>query len=111
MCTMNEAAFGISVLETALPSLISLTETTKIPIPLLIEKLTIAPAKFLNLDIGSIEPKKVADLTIFDPTEEWEIQPNNFLSKGKNTPLEGDILKGKIITTIKKGVPIYTNDK
>ena len=111
MCTMNEAAFGISVLETALPSLISLTETSAVSLPLLIEKLTVEPANFLNLDTGSIEVGKIADLTIFSATEEWKVEPNNFLSKGKNTPLEGDILKGKIKATIKKGVTIYDKDK
>ena len=111
MCSMNEAAFGISVLETALPSLISLTETSAVSLPLLIEKLTVEPANFLNLDTGSIEVGKIADLTIFSATEEWKVEPNNFLSKGKNTPLEGDILKGKIKATIKKGVTIYDKDK
>ena len=111
MCTMDEAAFGISVLETALPSLISLTKTSKITIPLLIEKLTVNPASFLNLDIGSIEVGKIADLTIFNPTEKWKIQASKFLSKGKNTPLDGEILTGKIKTTIKKGVPIYDDKR
>ena len=111
MCTMDEAAFGISVLETALPSLISLTKTSKITIPLLIEKLTVNPASFLNLDIGSIEVGKIADLTIFNPTEKWKIQASKFLSKGKNTPLDGDTLTGKIKTTIKKGVPIYDDKR
>ena len=111
MCTMDEAAFGISVLETALPSLISLTETSEVSLPLLIDKLTVEPANFLNLDIGSIEVGKIADLTIFSATDEWQVQTSNFLSKGKNTPLEGDILKGKVKATIKKGVTIYDKDK
>ena len=111
MCTMDEAAFGISVLETALPSLISLTETSEVSLPLLIAKLTVEPANFLNLDIGSIEVGKIADLTIFSATDEWQVQATKFLSKGKNTPLEGDILKGKVKATIKKGVTIYDKDK
>ena len=39
-------------------------------------------------------------LAIFDPDINWAVEPSKFLSKGKNTPLTGRTLKGKILVTI-----------
>ena len=58
-CTFHEAAFGISTLETALGQLMALVHSGAIDLPLLIEKMTLAPARFLRrTDIGTSEARR-----------------------------------------------------
>ena len=49
-----------------------------------------------------------ADVTIFDPDKEWIVNPNQFISKGKNTPLEGLKLKGQVLATLVDGEIVYS---
>ena len=107
MCSFQEAAFGISVLETALGSILKLFHENLIDLSTLISKLTYAPATFLKSNLGTMNIGAQADLTIFDPNEEWEVLSDNFKSKGKNTPLETTILKGKVKATVYGGNIIY----
>ena len=108
LCSFDEAAFGISVLETALGSLMSLVHADDISLPLLIEKLTVAPARFLGRDdLGTLRDGAPADVTIFDPDSEWVVDASTFASKGKNTPLDGATLKGQVVATIVGGQVVY----
>ena len=108
LCTFDEAAMGISVLETALGSVMSMVHAGQIGLPLMVEKLTSAPAAFLGrTDIGSLRPGASADVTIFDPDTEWTVDTEAFVSKGKNSPLHGQTLKGKVITTVVGGEVVY----
>ena len=108
LCTMDEAAFGISVLETALGSLMSLVHGGEITLPLLVEKLTVAPARFLGRpDLGTLKEGAPADITIFDPDSEWVVDVDSFASRGKNTPLDGVALKGQVVATIVGGEVRY----
>ena len=107
-CTFHEAAFGISTLETALGQLMSLVHTGAIDLPLLIEKLTLAPARFLRrIDIGTLKQGSPADITIIDPKSEWVVDTAQFASKGKNTPLQGATLRGKVHATLVAGEVVY----
>ena len=104
VCTFEDAAFGISVLETAFGSLMSLVHDGRIALPLLVEKLTIAPARFLGRpDLGTLRVGSPADIAILDPNAEWTVDATQFASKGKNTPLDGQTLKGKVVATIHAG--------
>jgi dihydroorotase len=107
ICTFNEAAFGISVLETALASALTLVHEKKSDINTIINKLTFSPAKFLNSDFGTLQKGRSADITIFDLDKKWLVEPSRFISKGKNSPLNGTYLKGKVETTIFRGKIIY----
>ena len=103
-CTFHEAAFGISTLETALGQLMSLVHTGAIDLPLLIEKMTLAPARFLRrTDIGTLKQGAPADITIIDPDTKWVVDTAQFASKGKNTPLQGATLRGKVRATLVVG--------
>ena len=106
VCTFEEAAFGISVLETALGSLMSLVHAQSISLSLLIEKLTWAPARFLGMELGTLKAGAPADVTIFDPDTEWIVKASEFASKGKNTPLDGRTLKGRVVATIVGGAVV-----
>ena len=110
LCTFDDAAFGISVLETALGSLMSLVHAGGIGLPLLIEKLTDAPARFLGRnDLGTLRKGAPADVTVFDPDAEWVVDASRFASKGKNTPLDGWTLKGRVVMTIVGGAIAYSS--
>ena len=107
-CTFHEAAFGISALETALGQLMALVHGGQIGLPLLVEKLTAAPARFLRRhDIGALRRGAAADVVIIDPNAEWVVDPAQFASKGKNTPLEGARLRGRVQTTLVAGEVVY----
>ena len=109
LCTFDEAAMGISVLETALGSVMSLVHEGQIGLPLMVEKLTSAPAAFLGrTDIGSLRPGAHADVTVFDPNTEWTVDVEEFVSKGKNSPLHGQTLKGQVVTTVVGGEVVYS---
>ena len=108
LCTFEEAAFGISVLETALGSLLTLVHAGQLTLPTVVEKLTDAPARFLGRpDIGTLKPGSEADVTVFDPDAEWTVDTDAFVSYGKNSPLHGTTLKGAVVTTIVGGVFRY----
>ena len=107
LCTFDEAAFGISVFETALGSLMSLVHAGVITLPLLVEKLTSAPARFLDIKLGTLSKGAPADITIFDPDAKWVVDAASFASKGKNTPLHGATLKGRVVATIVGGEVRY----
>ena len=107
LTTFDEAANGISVLETALGSVMSLVHDGGLTLPLAIERLTASPARFLGMDLGTLKPGSPADVTIFDPDAEWVVDPAQFASKGKNTPLAGTKLRGRVVATIAGGVVAY----
>ena len=110
VCTFEDAAFGISVLETAFGSLMSLVHDGKVTLPLLVEKLTLAPARFLGRpDLGALRQGSPADVVILDPNAEWTVDAAQFASKGKNTPLDGQTLTGQVITTIYAGRVRYNS--
>ena len=112
LCTFEEAAMGISVLETALGSALSLVHDGHIALPLVIDKLTAAPANLLGRsDIGTLRPGSEADVTIFDLDAEWIVDTEKFVSKGKNSPLHGATLKGRVVMTLVGGEVVYGNGR
>jgi dihydroorotase len=105
-----KAPFGISGLETALGSLMGLVHNGELALATLITKLTAEPARIIGSRFGSLGTLKVgtlADITIFDPNMEWVVDPQAFASKGRNTPLAGSVLKGKVVATIAQGRLVY----
>jgi len=106
-CDFNAAAFGISGFETALGSLMTPVHRGKLDLVTLISKLTCEPASILRrTDLGTLESGSVADVVILDLNKEWVVNPEEFVSKGKNTPLAGIALKGKVVMTIVGGVVV-----
>jgi dihydroorotase len=107
-CDFKNAAFGISGFETALGSLLSLVFRSDLSLNNLIEALTVGPARVLGYEkLGTLEVGAPADICIFDLHREWVVEPEKFISKGKNTPLAGKTLKGMVMATIHQGMPVY----
>lgn len=109
-CDFLLAPFGISGFETALGSLLSLVRSGQLPLATLISKLTCEPARIIGDKYGKLGTLIIgawADVTIFDPDMDWVVDTRAFASKGKNTPLAGSVLKGRVMATIYRGKPVY----
>jgi dihydroorotase len=107
------APFGISGFETALGSLMGLVHDGEISLITLIAKLTDEPARIIGNKYGGLGTLAIgapANVAIFDPTLEWVVDNTVFASKGKNTPLAGDRLKGKVMATIYQGKLVYKDE-
>jgi dihydroorotase len=107
VCTYNEAAHGINVLETAFASVFALVDAGKISVERLIESLTAGPAAILGRDLGSLKKGFSADIAIIDPGSQWIVEPEQFASKSVNTPLRGVELTGRVVTTIYQGETVF----
>lgn len=102
------APFGIVGLETAFPLLYThLVETKIISLKQLIDFLTVKPAAAFGLPYGEIKVGAVADIVLIDLEEKKEINPEEFLSKGKNTPFAGWSCKGWPVVTIAEGKIVW----
>ncbi len=109
-CEFAFAPFGISIFETAFGMLMGLVHTGRIDLNLLISKMTLEPAKILGDKfgkLGSLKFESPADIVLIDPDKEWTVDPSTFASKGRNTPLGGIMLKGKVVMTIYQGKIVY----
>ena len=99
----EDAANGINVLETAFGSLYSLVDEGALTLPVLIERLTSGPARILGRKLGALRQGWSADLVLIDPESKWTVDPDEFASLSRNTPLTGVTLKGRVVTTICRG--------
>jgi dihydroorotase len=107
------AAFGISGLETALGSLMTLVHDGQLTLHTLICRLTSNPARILGErygKLGTLVPGALADIVLFDPDRTWLVDTSLFASKGKNTPLAGFALRGKVMATISAGKLVYKDN-
>ena len=106
---LAKAPSGMVGLETSLAlSLTHLYHTGKLELPALIRRMTYNPANILHLHHkGRLAIGADGDVTVFDPNESWVIDPEQFASKGRNTPFSGWTVKGRVKYTIAGGRVIY----
>ena len=103
------AAFGISGIETSFSlSYTKLVKEGNFTLSELADRMSAAPASILGLEGGEIREGGVADLTIADLAAKYVIDDEKFLSKGKNTPFNGQEVYGKIAYTIVDGAVKYS---
>ncbi len=87
-----ETAFGVAYTYLVIPNHLTLSQ--------LIEKMAVNARKLLKLEPVVFENGAKANITIFDPNEEWIVDSSKFLSKSINTPYNNHKLTGKIKYTI-----------
>jgi dihydroorotase len=103
-----DAPNGIVGLETALAVVVTnLVEKGSLGFPDLVDRMACAPARLFNLPGGSLKKGGVADVTVFNPSEHWKVDPSKFLSKGRNSPYTGMTLVGRAACTIVAGSVVY----
>lgn len=108
----NLAANGIVGLETAVPLIYTkLVEEKEISLEKMIELMSINPARILKIKKGTLKAGMDADITVLDVKATKTVEPNKFLSKGRNTPFAGWKLKGWPILTLVGGQIAYKNSK
>lgn len=73
----------------------------------LIEKMSLNPARILNIPAGTLSVGVNADVVIFDPNEIYMVDVDKLHGKSKNTPFKGMSLKGKVKFTVLNGEVVY----
>ncbi|MBR2568928.1 MAG: dihydroorotase [Paenibacillus sp.] len=107
---MQLAPFGIVGLETAFPLMYTkFVETGKWTLDMLIKRMTSIPAATFGLNTGRLEEGAPADLAVLDLDTEREVSPEEFLTKGRNTPFTGWKLKGWTVMTIVDGSVVWSD--
>jgi dihydroorotase len=102
------APFGITGFDTELPlSLMQLYHTKRLSLSDLIARFTVAPARLLKLNKGTLAVGADADVTIFDPDVEWTYDRAQSASKSKNSPFHGWPLKGRAVATVVGGKMVF----
>ncbi|PKL94097.1 MAG: dihydroorotase [Gemmatimonadetes bacterium HGW-Gemmatimonadetes-1] len=104
----DDAPNGIIGLETALSlGIRELVEGGVLTLPILIERMSCAPARLWNLPGGTLRQGGVADLVLFDPAATWTVAPERLHSKSRNTPWAGETLPGVVRMTVVGGRVVY----
>lgn len=101
---------GISGIETAFGiCLTHLVEAGHISMGQLVKVMSENPARILGLNKGRLEKGYDGDVVLVDLEKESEVNPDKFVSKGKNTPFSGMKVKGEILMTIRGGSIKYVS--
>jgi dihydroorotase len=102
------AAPGISGLETALSLVLTtLVAAGRISLLEALRRLTVNPARILNVPKGTLAAGADADVVIFSPEAKRVIRAADFFSQSNNTPFDGWTVKGKVMATLVAGKVVY----
>ena len=100
----DDAPFGIVGLETAFGvAYTELVGSGILTLPVLLQRMSTAPATAFRLPGGSLEPGAAADVVVLDVRACWSVDPAAFFSKSRNTPFGGRALTGRAVLTIVGG--------
>ena len=95
------SAFGIVGLETAFPLLYTkLVKTGVLSLDRLVELMALAPRRRFGIPLGN-------DFSVWNLEEAFKVDPSEFLSKGRATPLTGMELCGRNLLTVCGGKIVY----
>ncbi len=108
LAAFPETESGISALETLLPLMLKLVAQGAISLDQGIAALTHQPAQILRLPSGALTVGFSADVCIFDPELEWQINSDTWQSRGINTPYWGHTMKGRVTHTLQAGKVIFS---
>lgn len=101
---LEGAAFGIVGLETAFALLYTeLVETEMLTLEVLVDRLTVGPARTFGIEAARLEAGSAADLAAFDLASSWTVDASRFRSRGRNTPFDGWALRGRPVLTLVGG--------
>ena len=104
----DDAPNGIIGLETALGLAISeLVENGILTLPELVLRMSTLPARLFNLPGGTLATGAPGDVVVFDPVADWEVRPERFYSRSRNTPFAGRRLRGRAEVTIVGGEVVF----
>ena len=107
---LEKSLMGVVGLETAFPVLYTgLVLTGLCPLSRLLELLVSAPRGRFALGGGRLLPGNAADLSVWDLGAEYEIDPAEFLSKGRSTPFEGMRVRGRCVCTFSGGRVVWSD--
>ena len=96
------SAFGIVGIETAFPLMYTkLVKENVISLDKLIDLLAYNARRRFDIPLGN-------SFSVWDLNEEFTVDPNEFLSKGRATPLTGMKLFGRNLLTVHNGKVVYT---
>lgn len=108
---LSGSLMGVVGIETSFPVMYTeFVKTGKISLSKLVELMSINPSKRFGIKTG-IKVGEKADFTIFDLNEKYEINPDEFLSKGKATPFAGKEVYGRCKLTVADGNIAYKEGK
>ncbi len=101
------AEFGMVGLETAFPLYYRLHREKGISLERIISAMTVKPAEILGIQKGTLKVGADADVTVFDPSQKYSVDREQFRSKSQNTPFNGWEVQGRVSYTIVGGKVIY----
>ena len=108
MVEFCRAPFGIIGFQTALSLSLNLVREGYLTLSQMVEKLSTNPARIIRKsDIGTLKPGARANITVFDPEEEFTLTEDLIKSKSKNTPFLNRKLKGMVKFTLHNGRIVY----
>jgi dihydroorotase len=91
------APFGITGLETALPSLYErLVRPGKLPWDVLVRAFSETPRRILGMEAPGFREGESADFVVFNPAGQTKVDPETMASKSRNTPFIGQSLTGAV---------------
>lgn len=98
---LEKSLMGIVGLETAFPVLYTeLVTKNIITLDRLVELMSFKPKERFGIDINN-------DFAVFDISEAYKIDPENFLSMGRATPFAGREVFGRCLLTVHNGKVVY----
>ena len=101
---IQKAPMGIVGFETSLGLCITnLVDRGYLTLSQVIEKLSLNPARILNIKQGNIKIGESANLTVIDPDVEWIVDAAKFKSKCKISPFDGKNLRGRALAVVVNG--------
>jgi len=107
-----DAPNGIVGLETALAVLVThLVVPGILSYRTLIERMSVSPARVFGLAGGTLRKGGAADVTVFDPSRQWIVDPRAFRSRGRNSPYRGQTLVGRATCTIVGGRIVFRDGR
>lgn len=104
---LESAPNGIIGLETLIGGALTALRG-RLPLVVILEKLTTAPHRLLGLEAPSFEPGSAADITLIDPDERWTLRAKDVRSKSKNSPFIGMGFVGRANVTIVNGKIVFS---